>query len=348
MANMTFSDQSGANFRDDNLVFLVSQPRAGSTLLQAILGGLENVHTTAEPWLMLHPLYALRETGHTADYDAVVAHRALVEFLQTIDDGEAHYLAAIRAMSLTMYGAACRQAGKSIFLDKTPRYYKILPELASVFPHASFIVLLRNPAAVLSSMMRTWLRGDWTRFDYFRDDLLEAPTLLTDFIAGSGEQSIVVHYEKLVLDPEKCVREICDRLKQPYHAQLLQYGQREIPTGRYGDPEGIRKHDHPSPASLNRWLEHAQNPQVYHLLHAYLQALGPDMVARMGYDHAVLTAALQAVKRDRQQGMVTWEQVMKPDKTMADKLWLIIQEARQQRRPSHTARQLARLLTHRM
>jgi len=50
-----------------NLIFILSLPRSGSTLLQRILGGHSQVHTVAEPWLMLNPLYALRETGIEAE-----------------------------------------------------------------------------------------------------------------------------------------------------------------------------------------------------------------------------------------------------------------------------------------
>ena len=60
-------------FGDQDLIFLISQQRAGSTLLQRILGGHPEVHTTAETWLMLHPIYALREQGsdnpHTWEFD---------------------------------------------------------------------------------------------------------------------------------------------------------------------------------------------------------------------------------------------------------------------------------------
>ena len=43
-----------------HLIFLISLPRSGSTLLQRIIGGHKDIHTTAEPWLMLHPFHALK------------------------------------------------------------------------------------------------------------------------------------------------------------------------------------------------------------------------------------------------------------------------------------------------
>jgi hypothetical protein len=335
-------------FTDRQLIFLVSQPRAGSTLLQAILAGAEEVHTTAEPWLMLHPLYALRETGHTADYDATVAHRALQDFLSGLSEREEAYYAALRAMALELYGRACAEAGKSAFLDKTPRYYKILPELARVFPRARFVILLRNPAAVLASILSTWVKGNWARFDYFRDDLLTAPRLMVEFLTNYGERTIVVHYEGLVTSPEACVRELCDRLGLTFHPRLLHYGERPPPAGRYGDPSGIGRHQQPSTDSLDEWLERARDPQVRHLLLAYLDTLGTDLIAQLGYDADKMVGRINAAPLNPGKPSITWDQLLKGDKTRADKLALIIAEAWREKRPGHTLRQLGRLLTNRL
>lgn len=332
-------------FSDENLIFLISQPRAGSTLLQSILGGLEQVHTVSEPWLMLHPLYALRERGHTAEYDAVVANRALVDFLATLGNGKDEYLTAVGKMALHLYGAACAEAGKPLFLDKTPRYYRILPQLRQVFPRARYVVLLRNPAAVLSSIIHTWVNNNWTGFDYFRDDLLLAPALITEFLTAAGKQALHVRYESLLLEPETTVRAVCDYLQQPYHPELLRYGERAPLAGRYGDPSGISRHNMPSIESLNRWFIHARDPQVNHLLTAYLSDLKPDLIAKMGYDSDVLLAALGSVAQGPGRPAVTWSQLLKQDKTFSDKLWLVLREARHERRPANIAKKLIRLLT---
>lgn len=342
MNSMGTPEETG--FTDANLIFLVSQPRAGSTLLQSILAGSEVVHTTAEPWFMLHALYALRETEHTAGYDATVAARALHDFLSTLSDGENAYYRAARMMALELYGQACREAGKSRFLDKTPRYYNILPELARAFPRARFVILLRNPAAVLSSILRTWVRGDWNRLDYFRDDLLAAPRLLTEFASEATEQVFVVYYESLALAPDETVRTLCEWLSLPYRPEMLDYGQRARPSGRYGDPTGIEKHKRPSAASLGAWLDHARDPQIHHLLSAYLDALGPEQIATMGYDAGQMEAQLDEIGRLSEKPGVRWEQLMKDDKSTAERLRLIVAGARQEKRPMDAARQIARLL----
>lgn len=334
-------------FTDRQLIFLVSQPRAGSTLLQSLLAGVASLHTTAEPWLMLHPLYALRETGHAADYDAVVAARALHDFLAGLDEGTDAYYRAVRLMALNLYGQACRQAGKSLFLDKTPRYYRILPELSRVFPEARYVILFRNPAAVFSSVIRTWIDGDWSRFDYFRDDLLMAPRSLTDSLVYLGDRASVVQYERLVLAPDACLRDLCARLDMPYAPALLEYGRRQSPAGRYGDPTGIRRHASPSPASLDVWSAHAEDPQIHHLLSAYLDALGAEQVAAMGYDAGELRAALRGVRQRSGRVSISWSQLTAADQSVADRAKLLLRGRHWARHPRRTARQLIRLVTER-
>ena len=60
-----------SDFSQKNLIFLISQPRAGSTLTQRILGSHQDIHTISEPWIMLHPFYALRDKGCQMEYSAV-------------------------------------------------------------------------------------------------------------------------------------------------------------------------------------------------------------------------------------------------------------------------------------
>ena len=52
-----------AELKCENLILMISPPRAGSTMLQRILGSHSDIHTVSEPWLVLHPLYALRPEG---------------------------------------------------------------------------------------------------------------------------------------------------------------------------------------------------------------------------------------------------------------------------------------------
>jgi len=198
-----------------NLIFLISQPRAGSTLLQRILGGHQDIHTVAEPWLMLHPLYALKAKGIETEYDSNLARNGLDDFLLNVPEGLDLYYEAVREMATVLYDRKLALSGKSYFLDKTPRYYLIISELYRTFPKAKFIILLRNPMAVLSSTLDTWFGNkiDILKKSLNYKDLIEGPRYLIEGIEHLKEDAIVAHYEDLVVDPEQTVLRICGKLE---------------------------------------------------------------------------------------------------------------------------------------
>jgi hypothetical protein len=328
----------GSEFRSQNLIFLLSQQRAGSTLLQRILGGHPEIHTTAEPWLMLHPIYALRPEGHQAEYNAWLAYKALQDFLGTLDGGRAHYVEALRRMALYLYGTACDQAGKAYFLDKTPRYFYVIPELARVFPRARFIVLLRNPLAVLSSVLETWVKDHWILLARYRQDLVDAPKRLLEGIDLLGDRAIVVHYEAVVEDPGGQVEVLCRQLGLDFYPDMIEYGRGPRPEGSMGDPTGVDKQVRPTAGSLDRWLEMGRNRQTKHFAVKYLHTLGPEIVSGLGYNYADLEAALQAVPSTEGKIKVRWHQVVNPEPRLKKRLVSIELALLEHRRLVHALR----------
>ena len=309
-----------SDFTPANLIFLISQPRSGSTLLQRILAGHSTIYTTAEPWLMLHPIYAMRSRGHQAEYNAQLAQEALVDFYSTLDGGEDVYLEAIRRMSLYLYETACKQAGKQLFLDKTPRYYLIVPELVRLFPQARFTLLLRNPLAVLDSLLRRHVQGHWPLLARYRNDLLVAPRLLNAVVKQKDIRLSVVKYEELVKDPQAEVARLCSWLNLNYDPAMLSYGQRNQPAGNMGDTASVQRYTAPTKALLTQWRRLGREPQSRHLAEQYLDALGPQLLSDLGYDYASLRAQLFAEPCRRGKVSVTWDSLFKADDDMKKRL----------------------------
>ncbi|HXG49048.1 MAG TPA: sulfotransferase, partial [Methylomirabilota bacterium] len=276
----------------DHLIFLISQPRAGSTLLQRVLAGHPEIFATAEPWLMLHPLYALRTEGLTAEYDAGQARAALKDFCENLPRGEESYVEAVRAFGVALYNQALAPSGRSRFLDKTPRYYLVCDELRRAFPRAKFVLLLRNPLAVLASILTTWVKQDWPRLDRHRLDLVRAPGLLAEAMTRFGDQAHVVRYEDLVDAPEATVRRLCDHLGLEFQARMIDYGANPRPRGRMGDAVGIHRHQRPVTESRDRWIEVLRGPRERLLAEHYLDALDDAVLAKLGYPKEELRARL--------------------------------------------------------
>jgi tetratricopeptide (TPR) repeat protein len=267
----------------ENLIFLISQQRAGSTLLQRILFCHPKIHTTSEPWIMLHPIYAIKRSGYYSEYDSSLTRKTLDDFLSNIKGGEETYVRAIREAGLILYRGVLEGSRKVFFLDKTPRYYFIIRELYRVFPNAKFIFLLRNPIAVLSSILETRVKGKWQMLSRYKSDLLKAPKLIVEGIEHLKDDAIVVHYEDLVKEPEQTIRLLCESLKIEYHASMLEYAQKPAPKGKFGDPVRINQHAKPTDAYVDKWTKQLDTTPLKLLAAKYLNYLGSDVLSQMGY-----------------------------------------------------------------
>lgn len=292
----------------ENLIFVISQPRAGSTMLQKVLGAHPEIHTVSEPWIALHPLFALRSTGVATDYDSTLARTAAEEFLAKLPEGEDAYWVGVRRMLNHLYGRALEESGKRIFLDKTPRYYFAIPELRHVFPRARFVFLLRNPLAVLASILDTWVgNDDAARFRPFRHDLVAAPSLLVSGIRSLGRAAIVARYEELASEPEAAIRRLCSRLGIGFYPEMIEYG--AAAGGEkwlFGDQSNVYRESRPVPDYAGRWRSVLGMSPVWEgWARAYLAALGPALVRDLGYDYAGLSASLSTVPASRDWEAIT-------------------------------------------
>jgi len=282
------------------LIFLISQPRAGSTLLQRILACHPDVHTASEPWLMLPLLYARRSSGVTAEYDAAVAREAVQRFVAGLPGGEEAYQGAVRHLAVSLYGAALQATGKRHFLDKTPRYYLVIDELAQLFPRARFLLLVRNPLAVLASILDRWIEPrSGLPWSSVRTDLARAPRLLVDAAASLGPRAVVVHYERLVQQPDVHVPRVCRGLGLDVAPGMVAYGRHRLPEWELGDTDTVYREDRPIANYTERWLHRIREPQCWRLTSDYLEFLDRGTLARLGYDYEELRRTLDARRPPR-------------------------------------------------
>lgn len=284
----------GGEKSGENLIFLISQPRAGSTMLQRILGSHSQVHTASEPWLLLHPLYGLRGEGQHSEFQSELAHQALEDFLQLAPEGQELYYQALRRFGDTLYDRMLELSGKRYFLDKTPRYYLVVPELYRLYPQAKFIFLLRNPLAVLASIASTWYGDDLARAFQGDNaiDLVKGPPAM-----AAGLQAVpgaaVVHYEDLVRDPQAAVSELCARLEIPFEEAMIQYGSSDPLSGRMGDPRRVNQYDRPVADFAESWVQTLSGDVLRQQTSlVYLERMGAAVVQQLGYDPQAIRQAL--------------------------------------------------------
>lgn len=268
----------------EGLVFLHSTPRAGSTLLAAMLGGHSQMLCPPEPWILL-PLVAVRRQRLLAvtAYDHSLAQQAIAEALpaEVVEE-------AIAAYATVAYNALLAKSAKSIFVDKTPRYYHILPELDRIFPAARRIWLKRSPLDVIASCKETWqlsvaeLMGE--PLSPYTFDVTVAQALLSSHFVPSGTGCLSITYEDLVREPLREVAKVCEWLGLGFEPAMVEYGRQGALMDEYrkatmGDRK-VLDFEAAHCRSIGRWAEILEPSEVERVL----QALGTDVFQALGYE----------------------------------------------------------------
>ena len=147
---------------------------------------------------------------------------------------------------------------------------------------------------MLNSVLHTWVQGRWFLLWEYEHDLVTAPKRLVKAQQLLGESAITIQYEALVETPEVQTRRLCDHLGITFHAAQIRYGDQAQPDWSLGDTTGINTWQRPVGESVKRWRTQAEEAQAWRLMRDYLDYLGPDLLAAMGYDAAVLRDVLDS------------------------------------------------------
>lgn len=294
----------------ENLIFLISQPRAGSTLIQLMLSGHPDIATTSEPWIALHPIYALRTSGIDTIYDSKLARLALSDFLKQSGVDEGFYKKQVASFLLSFYKQATEFQKKKFFLDKTPHYCQIITELIEIFPKAKFIIIFRNPLAVLNSILKTWVKDDILLLGSYDNHLMYAPQKMVECARKHPDRCLKVQYEELATKPEPVLRDICRFLAISYSDNMLDYGERLNSEWKFGDTVGVHKTNRPTVESLDKWKKGFVSSQERHIALSYLKSLGPELIKAMGYNFNEIESSIKAPEADLQNQLLSWSSLM--------------------------------------
>jgi hypothetical protein len=273
--------------------FVLATPRSGSTLVQRVLTTYQGVASAAEPWLLLPPLLVLLERPPLTDAWHRQVGTAIRDYVRELPGEEQDYLGAVRRFALELYERAT-PGGTRIFLDKTPPYHYIVPQLMRAFPDGRFIFLWRNPLSVLTSTVETFCGGRW-RAERHRGDLFDGVVHLADAYTRFADRAVCARYEDLVSGDEAPWRRITAHLGFEFDPKSLSSFAQVRFSGRMGDPTGTTRYAALSRDSVDRWKTHITNPARREWCMRYLRWLGRERLAIMGYDLDALLSELRGI-----------------------------------------------------
>jgi len=274
-------------------IFIFSLPRSGSTLCQRVLAAHDEVATASESHILLPLFYTLKEKGVYSEYSHAYTVKGIRAFCQELPGGEADYHAEIREFVLHLYAKAAGEQAR-YFVDKAGAYHLIVEEIINHFPDARFIFLWRNPLAVIASLMTSWRDGKWNLYEhliYLYDGL---PKLVAA-CQRHADHVCMVRYEDLIIEPAGEWRRIFAYLDLQYESGFLDRFAQVHLRGDLGDQPGMRRYRKLNAEPLEKWKSTLSNPIRKAWCRRYLQFIGRERLAYMGYDLDALSAELRGL-----------------------------------------------------
>jgi len=219
--------------RIPGIAFLLSSPRAGSTLLRVMLAGHPALFCPPELHLLGFDTLREREAALGTSYLGEGLQRAIME-LEGLDAARGQRRVqgwldedlAIHAV----YERLQALAGARLVVDKSPTYASSLETLEhaeAVFDGARYLFLFRHPYAVIESFVRKRMdklvgAGDTDPYALAERIWVAANENTRAFLRRiPRERGHAIRYEDLVREPERVMREACDFLQIPFDPAVL-------------------------------------------------------------------------------------------------------------------------------
>ena len=201
------------NRQAETPVFIVGLPRAGSSLLEKMLGSHPQVQALGE--LVQWPLAVKQQSGTRSPvlYEAAVVNGVVRAGAANLGE---QYLQSIAHM----------RDQRKVFTDKLPNNFLYLPLIARALPTAKLVHVRRNPMDAGLAIYKQ-LFADAYPFSYDLQELgdyyVRYHQLMTRWQALLGDRLYTLDYDALVTDPENQISALLAWLDLPFDEACLQF-----------------------------------------------------------------------------------------------------------------------------
>lgn len=269
--------------KEEQLIFIVSQPRAGSTYLQNVLSNNTFINTMSEHWLLLHFSNQLQPDLSVSEFDSKLANDAFTTYLENV--GSTNYQKTFKEFILKLYGMSAPD--KIYVLDKTPRYYEVLDAIQELFPKAKIILLKRNPIDVMKSIINTWEVTSINKLEQYKRDLLLAPYALNNFENKHrlNPNVYTLKYEDFISNRVVECEKLYKWIGIPFDQDVLNVDGNHKIKGKYGDPYQAGSDTYKASKKKAKDLI-TGNEDVISLIEDYKKFLGKDFLENYGGYHS--------------------------------------------------------------
>lgn len=198
------------------IIFIGGMPRSGTTLMRAILDAHPSVRCGEETRVI--PRILSMKTSwkkSTTEWNRLSAGGITEAILDS----------AVRAF---IYEILIQHGRRSdVLCDKDPFVLKYSADLSAMFPHAKFLLLIRDARAVLHSIMTRQVTITGFSLTDFRQNLKlwnqGIEKMVDQCLQLTQKKCMMVYYEQLVLQPKVTIQNILQFLNLSWVDEVLHH-----------------------------------------------------------------------------------------------------------------------------
>jgi malonyl CoA-acyl carrier protein transacylase len=233
-SNFNSSPLTSSSERLPGIIFILSSPRSGSTLLRVMLAGHPSLFSPPE--LHLLAFNNMRERGEQLNLSHLGEglQKALMEILNLDATASQAVVKDMELQNLSIqqvYQQLQENIAPRLLVDKSPAYavnHAILERGEAIFANSKYIHLVRHPYPVIESFVRMRMQkmaglGDENPYQVAEQVWTNSNQNILDFLTQiEPKRCHQILYEDLVKEPSKIGSQLCDFLNIDFDPAILQ------------------------------------------------------------------------------------------------------------------------------
>nr|AFU81769.1 styrene syntase [Styrene synthase expression construct pBbA2c-ss1] len=225
------------------IIFILSSPRSGSTLLRVMLAGHSSLFSPPELHLLPFNTMKERQEQLNLSYLGEGLQKTFMEVKNLDATASQALIKDLESQNLSIqqvYGMLQENIAPRLLVDKSPTYAMeptILERGEALFANSKYIYLVRHPYSVIESFVRMRMQklvglGEENPYRVAEQVWAKSNQNILNFLSQlEPERQHQIRYEDLVKKPQQVLSQLCDFLNVPFEPELLQPYQGDRMTG---------------------------------------------------------------------------------------------------------------------
>jgi len=240
--------KSGGGFEDSSPIFVLGQPRTGTTLIERIITSHSDVYSAGE--LQQFPMAIQKLTNNT---NSEQFSMKLFENALRVDGAQLG--------SLYIKSAHRLIGDKPRFVDKFPPNYLYLPLILKALPNAKIVHLVRDPMDACFSSFKQFFVNTY-KHSYDQGEMarhhVRYKKLMQNWREQFQDRFFDISYEDTARDLEINARRLIDYLELPWQEDCLNFHKLDTAVSTASSVQ-VREPTHTR--SIGRWLKYEKQLQ---------------------------------------------------------------------------------------